>query len=53
METFTDPEFLEKRKGIVKIINDFLQKTKSNGVIKIFSNLFEKNKKEYNYYELM
>jgi hypothetical protein len=52
-ETFTDPEFLEKRKGIVKIINDFLHKTKSKGVIKIFSNLFEKNKKEYNYYELM
>ena len=47
-ETFTDPEFLEKRKGIVKIINDFLHKTKSKGVIKIFSNLFEKNKKEYN-----
>jgi hypothetical protein len=52
-ETFTDPEFLEKRKGIVKIINDFLHKTKTKGVIKIFSSLFEKNKKEYNYYELM
>ena len=52
-ETFTDPDFFEKRKGIVKIINDFLEKTKSNGVINIFSSLCQKNKKEYNYYQLM
>ena len=52
-ETFIDSEFLEKRKTIVGIINDFLDKTKSQGVIHIYSSLFEKNKKEYNYYELM
>ena len=52
-ETFIDSEFLEKRKTIVGIINDFLDKTKSQGVIRIYSSLFEKNKKEYNYYELM
>ena len=52
-ETFNDEEFIEKRKSIVKIINDFLDKTKNNGVINIFSCLSEKNKREYNYYELM
>ena len=52
-ETFTNPEFIEKRKSIVKIINNFLEKTQSNGVINIFSSLFQKNQKEYNYYEIM
>ena len=52
-EVFTDPEFFQKRKSIMRIINDFLLKTKSEGVIKIYSSLCLKNKKEYNYYELM
>ena len=52
-ETFNDLEFLKKRKDIVKIIKDFLQKTKSNGVINIYSSLCQKKEKEYNYYELM
>ena len=37
----------------MKIIKDFLQKTKSNGVINIYSSLCQKQEKEYNYYELM
>ena len=52
-ETFKDQEFYEKRNGIKKIINSFLEKTKSNGVIKIYTNLLRKNMDEYNYYELM
>ena len=52
-ETFNDLEFLKKRKDILKIIKDFLQKTKSNGVINIYSSLCQKKEKEYNYYELM
>ena len=46
-------ELVEKRNSIVEIIHDFLDKTNNKGVIKIFSNLWEKNKNEYNYYELM
>ena len=52
-ETFNNLEFIEKRKSVIKIINDFLEKTKSKGVINIYSSLSEKNKNEYNYYELM
>jgi hypothetical protein len=46
-------ELVEKRNSIVEIIHDFLEKTNNKGVMKIFSNLWEKNKNEYNYYELM
>ena len=53
IETFKDKEFYEKRNEIKKIINSFLEKTKSNGVIKIYANLLRKNMDEYNYYELM
>ena len=52
-QTFSEPTFLERRKGIVKIINDFLDKTKSNGVIRIYSSIYQKTKEEYTYYELM
>jgi NIMA (never in mitosis gene a)-related kinase len=46
-------ELVEKRNNIVEIIHDFLEKTNNKGVMTIFSNLWEKNKNEYNYYELM
>ena len=52
-EAFKDLDFYEKRNGIKKIINSFLEKTQSNGVIKIYTNLLMKNMNEYNYYELM
>ena len=53
-EVFNDLEYVQKRQNIIKIINDFLTKTKNKGVIEIYSNLCEKNKEdEYNYYELM
>ncbi len=53
-EVFNDLEYVQKRQNIIKIINDFLTKTKNKGVIEIYSNLCEKNKDdEYNYYELM
>ena len=38
---------------MTKVSNDFLEKTKSNGIIKIFSSIIQRNKEEYNYYELM
>jgi len=46
-------ELVEKRNSIVEIIHDFLEKTNNKGVMNIYSNLWEKNKAEYNYYELM
>ena len=46
-------ELVEKRNSIVEIIHDFLEKTNNKGVMNIYSNLWEKNKTEYNYYELM
>ena len=52
-EVFNDVEFVEKRKNVIKIILNFLDKTKNKGLIEIYSNLFEKNKEQYNYYELM
>ena len=52
-ETFKDLQYIEKRISAIKIINDFIEKTKSKGVIKIYSNFFEKNKDKYIYYELM
>ena len=52
-ENFSEAIFLERRKEMTKVINDFLEKTKSNGIIKIFSSIIQKNKEEYNYYELM
>ena len=52
-EIFNDQEFVEKRQDVVKIITDFLEKTKNKGVIRIYSSFCEKKKEEYNYYELM
>ena len=52
-EIFNDKEFVEKRQEVAKIIIDFLKKTNNKGVIQIYSSLWEKNKEEYNYYELM
>ena len=52
-EIFNDLEFVEKRNNVIKIIKEFLIKTKDRGVIHIYSNLCEKNNNEYNYYELM
>ena len=52
-ETFMDLEFVEKRKKIMGILTNFLEKTKNKGLVQIYSNLCEKNKEEYNYYELM
>ena len=52
-EVFNNFEYVEKRKITIKIIKDFLEKTKNKGVIQIYSNLFAKNKEKYCYYELM
>ena len=52
-ESFISLEFVEKRKNVVNIIKDFLNKTNNNGIINIYSNFWEKKNKEYNYYELM
>ena len=52
-ETFKDAEFCEKRKGIIKIVNGFLDKTHSNGIVKLYLSLCQKGKEGYNYYELM
>ena len=52
-EIFKDEEYVEKRKNVINIIGEFLQKTKNKGIIEIYSNLCIKNKGEYNYYELM
>ena len=52
-EIFKDLEYVEKRKNILKIINNFLEKTKSNGVIQIYSSFCKKIKDNYYYYELM
>ena len=52
-EVFNDVEFVEKRKKVITIILNFLDKTNNKGLIEIYSNLFEKNKEQYNYYELM
>ena len=52
-EIIKDIQYIEKRKNTIKIINDFIEKTKSKGVIKIYSNLFVKYNDKYIYYELM
>ena len=52
-EIFNDIEFVEKRKKIVNIIDNFLEKTNNKGVIQIYSSLCKKAKQEYIYYELM
>ena len=52
-EIINDFEYIQKRQNIIKIIKDFLEKTKNKGVIQIYSNLYLKNKDDYNYYELM
>jgi NIMA (never in mitosis gene a)-related kinase len=52
-ETFYELEFVEKRNKIMKILNHFIEKTKNKGIVQIYSNLCQKNKEEYNYYELM
>ena len=52
-EIFKDLQFVEKRNKIIKIITDFIDKTKHKGIIQIYSTLCEKNKDNYNYYELM
>ena len=52
-EIIHDFEYIQKRQNIIKIIKDFLEKTKNKGVIQIYSNLYLKNKDDYNYYELM
>ena len=46
-------DLVEKRNNNIKIIHEFCEKTNYQGVIKIYGNLWEKNKKDYNYYELM
>ena len=52
-EKFHDGYYIIKRKNIFNLINEFIDKTKSNGVIKIHSNLIKQNKNEYNYFELL
>jgi len=52
-EIFNDLDFIEKRKNIIKIIDDFLLKTNNKGLIHIYSSFYEKKNNKYNYYELM
>ena len=52
-EIFNDIEFVEKRKNVANIIENFLEKTNNKGVIQIYSSLCKQIKKEYHYYELM
>ena len=46
-------QYIAKRENIIKIINNFLEKTYNTGVIQIYSNLLEKKYDNYIYYELM
>ena len=52
-EKFKKFKYIQRRQTVIKVINDFLEKTKNKGIIQIYSNYFEKNNDEYNYYELM
>ena len=52
-EVLCDFDLVEKRNNNIKIIHEFCEKTNYKGLIKIYGNLWEKNKKYYNYYELM
>ena len=52
-EVLCDFDLVEKRNNNIKIIQEFCEKTNYKGLIKIYGNLWEKNKKDYNYYELM
>ena len=52
-EIFNDIEFVEKRKNVVNIVVNFMEKTNNKGIIQIYSSLCKKIKKEYHYYELM
>jgi NIMA (never in mitosis gene a)-related kinase len=52
-EIFNDEEIVKKRNKIVAILTDFLERTKNKGVVQIYSNLWERNKQEFIYYELM
>ena len=52
-ELLCDFDLVEKRNNNIKIIHEFCDKTNYKGLIKIYGNLWEKNKKDYNYYELM
>ena len=53
-EVLNDFEYVKTRQNIVKLINEFLFKTKNKGVIEIYSHLYEKEKDDnFNYYELM
>ena len=52
-EIFNDEDFIEKRKNVIKIIDDFLLKTNNKGLIHIYSSFSEKKNNKYNYYELM
>ena len=52
-EIIKDLEYVIKRQNILKLINNFLEKTKSKGVIQIYSCFCKKIKDSYYYYELM
>ena len=52
-EIIKDLQYIEKRQNTIKIINNFLEKTKNKGVIQIYSNSFKKISDKYIYYELM
>ena len=52
-EIFNDIEFVEKRKNVVNIVVNFMEKTNNKGIIQIYSSLCKKIEKEYHYYELM
>ena len=52
-EIFNNLDYIEKRKNIIKIMDDFLLKTNSKGLIHIYSSFYEKKNNKYNYYELM
>ena len=52
-EVLSSFDLVEKRNNNINIIHDFCEKTNHKGLIKIYGNLWEKNKKDYNYYELM
>ena len=43
-------EIINKRKEKIKLVNDFLKKTKCPGIIKIYGNVVKKEKDEQDYY---
>ena len=54
-EILTDIDTIQKRKDTLRIIQNFIKTTKSQGIINIYANLILKNNLnlEYQYYELM